>query len=115
MSTGIMSSSYTCHNFLETNAMFLEFEDALDNFRGGSSSVGDNARSFSQQLGTPTPRRLHGRIPMVIAPGVEKPIFPHVVRFSQTIGVCVRKTFPVRCLKWADSGREYIKIVKGDL
>ncbi|TYK01159.1 CACTA en-spm transposon protein [Cucumis melo var. makuwa] len=42
-------------------------------------------------------------------PWVEKPISPHAVRFSQTIGVCVRKTFPIRCLKWADVGREYIK------
>ncbi|KAA0053564.1 CACTA en-spm transposon protein [Cucumis melo var. makuwa] len=54
-------------------------------------------------------------ISMTIAPGAEKPISPHVVCFSQAIGVCVRKTFPVRCLKWADVGREYIKVVKGDL
>uniref|UniRef100_A0A9I9ELP9 CACTA en-spm transposon protein n=1 Tax=Cucumis melo TaxID=3656 RepID=A0A9I9ELP9_CUCME len=40
---------------------------------------------------------------------------PHAVRFSQAIGVCVRKTFPVHCLKWADVGREYIEVVKGDL
>uniref|UniRef100_A0A9I9E5L6 CACTA en-spm transposon protein n=1 Tax=Cucumis melo TaxID=3656 RepID=A0A9I9E5L6_CUCME len=48
-------------------------------------------------------------------PWSEKPISPHAVRFSQAIDVCVRKTFPVRCLKWADVGREYIEIVKGDL
>ncbi|KAA0066901.1 CACTA en-spm transposon protein [Cucumis melo var. makuwa] len=78
---------------------------------------------------TPTPRRraqsrllelernvaINGHIPMTIAPGAEKPISPHVVRFSQTIGVCVRKTFSVRCLKWVDVGREYIEVVKGDL
>ncbi|TYK11883.1 CACTA en-spm transposon protein [Cucumis melo var. makuwa] len=52
---------------------------------------------------------------MTIAPGAEKPISPHAVRFSQAIGVCVRKTFPVRCLKWANVGREYIEVVKGDL
>uniref|UniRef100_A0A9I9EGG5 CACTA en-spm transposon protein n=1 Tax=Cucumis melo TaxID=3656 RepID=A0A9I9EGG5_CUCME len=52
---------------------------------------------------------------MTIAPGAEKPISPHAVRFSQAIGVCVRKTFPVRCLKWTDVGREYIEVVKGDL
>ncbi|XP_050944812.1 uncharacterized protein LOC127150611 [Cucumis melo] len=52
---------------------------------------------------------------MTIAPGAEKPISPHAVRFSQAIGVCVRKTFPVRCLKLADVGREYIEVVKGDL
>uniref|UniRef100_A0A9I9E336 CACTA en-spm transposon protein n=1 Tax=Cucumis melo TaxID=3656 RepID=A0A9I9E336_CUCME len=54
-------------------------------------------------------------IPMTIAPGAKKPISPHVVRFSQVIGVWVRKTFPVRCLKWADVEREYIEVVKGDL
>ncbi|KAA0026299.1 CACTA en-spm transposon protein [Cucumis melo var. makuwa] len=83
----------------------------------------------SSQQATPTPRRraqsrllelerhvaINGRIPMTIAPGAEKPISPHAVRFSQAIGVCVRKTFPVRCLKWADVGREYIEVVKGDL
>ncbi|KAA0048153.1 reverse transcriptase [Cucumis melo var. makuwa] len=58
---------------------------------------------------------INGRIPMTIALGVEKPISPHVVCFSQAIGVFVRKTFPVRCLKWADVGREYIEVVKGDL
>ncbi|KAA0067314.1 CACTA en-spm transposon protein [Cucumis melo var. makuwa] len=42
---------------------------------------------------------VNGRIPMTIAPGVEKPISPHAVRFSQAIGMCVRKTFPVYCLK----------------
>ncbi|KAA0048279.1 CACTA en-spm transposon protein [Cucumis melo var. makuwa] len=41
----------------------------------------------------------------------------HVARLgtSQAIDMCVRKTFSVRCLKWADVGREYIKVVKGDL
>ena len=39
MSTGIMLSSYPRHNFLETDAMFLEFEDELDNFAGGLSST----------------------------------------------------------------------------
>ncbi|TYK09467.1 CACTA en-spm transposon protein [Cucumis melo var. makuwa] len=60
------------------------------------------ARSSSQQPATPTPRRcaqsrllelqrhvaINGRIPMTIAPRAEKPIFPHVVRFSQAISVC---------------------------
>ncbi|KAA0037900.1 CACTA en-spm transposon protein [Cucumis melo var. makuwa] len=115
---------------METDDMFLQFEDDLDNnIAGGSSSVGDNTAESSSQQATPTPRRraqsrllelerhvaINGRIPMTIAPGVEKPISPHVVRFSQAIDVCVRKTFPVRCLKWADVGREYIEVVKGDL
>ncbi|KAA0057398.1 CACTA en-spm transposon protein [Cucumis melo var. makuwa] len=82
--------------------MFLQFEDDLDNIAGGSSSVGDNTGSSSQQT-TPTLRR------------PEKPISPYAVRFSQVIGVCVRKTFLVHCLKWADVGKEYIEVVKGDL
>ncbi|KAL0556957.1 hypothetical protein IC582_005474 [Cucumis melo] len=120
--------SYRRSSFMETDDMFLQFEEDLDNIAGGSSSVGDNTGSSSQQT-TPTPRRraqsrllelerhvaINGRIPMTIAPGAEKPISPHAVRFSQAIGVCVRKTFPVRCLKWTDVGREYIEVVKGDL
>ncbi|KAA0060076.1 CACTA en-spm transposon protein [Cucumis melo var. makuwa] len=109
--------SYRRSNFMETDDMFLQFEDDLDNnIAGGSSSVGDNTAESSSQQATLTPRRraqsrllelerhvaINGRIPMTIAPGAEKPISPHVVRFSQAIGVCVRKTFSVRCLKWAD-------------
>uniref|UniRef100_A0A9I9E5C7 CACTA en-spm transposon protein n=1 Tax=Cucumis melo TaxID=3656 RepID=A0A9I9E5C7_CUCME len=52
---------------------------------------------------------------MTITPGAEKSISPHVVRFSQVIDVCVRKTFLIRCLKWTDIGKEYIEVVKGDL
>ncbi|KAA0037213.1 CACTA en-spm transposon protein [Cucumis melo var. makuwa] len=115
---------------METDDMFLQFEDDLDNnIAGGSSSVGDNTAGSSSQQTTPTSRRraqsrllelerhvaINGRISMTIAPGAEKPISPHAVRFSQAIGVCVRKTFPVRCLKWTDVGREYIEVVKGDL
>ncbi|KAA0048341.1 CACTA en-spm transposon protein [Cucumis melo var. makuwa] len=91
---------------METYDIFLEFEDDLDNIAGGSSSVGDNTECHVA---------INGRILMTIASEVEKPIFPHAVRFSQTIGVCVRKTFPVRCLKWANVEREYIEVVKGDL
>ncbi|KAL0544198.1 hypothetical protein IC582_019311 [Cucumis melo] len=148
MSIAIMS--YRRSNFMETDDMFLQFEDNLDNIAGGSSSVGDNTGEsknflhfnlqifhvlfsnficyyrFIEHL---TPRRraqsrllelerhvaINGRIPMTIVPGAEKPISPHTVHFSQAIGVCVRKTFSVRCLKWADVGREYIEVVKGDL
>ncbi|TYK00236.1 CACTA en-spm transposon protein [Cucumis melo var. makuwa] len=49
----IMSSSYRRNNFIETDAMFLEFEDDLDNMVGGSSSVGDNTVST---LGVRAPR-----------------------------------------------------------
>ncbi|KAL0546726.1 hypothetical protein IC582_016638 [Cucumis melo] len=54
MSTSIMS--YQRNNLLETDAIFLEFEDDLDNLARGSSSVGDNARS-SQPPVTLTPRK----------------------------------------------------------
>ncbi|TYK10969.1 CACTA en-spm transposon protein [Cucumis melo var. makuwa] len=98
-----MSSSYPRNNFMEMDVMFLEFEDDLDNIVGGSSSMGDNTESSSQQPVTPTPKRraqsrllelerhvaINGRIPMTIAPGAEKPIFPHAVRFSQAISVFV--------------------------
>ncbi|TYK20270.1 CACTA en-spm transposon protein [Cucumis melo var. makuwa] len=96
-------STTLCHSyaFLETDAMFLDFTNDLDNLTGGSSSVGDNS--------------FNGRISMTIATGMDKPISLYVVRFSQTIGMCVRKTFPVRCLKWTNVGREYIEVVKGDL
>ncbi|KAA0034937.1 CACTA en-spm transposon protein [Cucumis melo var. makuwa] len=97
----VMSSSYPCNNFLEMDTMFLKFANNLDNLTGGSSSVGDNSAN--------------GRIPMTTVPGMEKPIYPHAVRFSQAIGVYVRKTFSVRCLKWADVGREYTEVVKTDL
>uniref|UniRef100_A0A1S4DZ93 CACTA en-spm transposon protein n=1 Tax=Cucumis melo TaxID=3656 RepID=A0A1S4DZ93_CUCME len=120
---------YARNNFLETDVMFLEFEDDLDNLAGGSSSVGDNAGSSSQPPATQTPRRrvqsrllelechvvVYGCIPMMIAPGAEMPIFPYAIRFSQAIGVCVQKTFFVCYLKWADIDREYIEVVKGNL
>ncbi|KAA0046169.1 CACTA en-spm transposon protein [Cucumis melo var. makuwa] len=86
--------------------MFLEFKDDLDNIARGSSFVGDNAERHIA---------INGRIPMTIAPGAEKAISSYVVCFSQAIGVCMRKIFYVYCLKWADVGREYIEVVKGDL
>uniref|UniRef100_A0A9I9ECQ0 CACTA en-spm transposon protein n=1 Tax=Cucumis melo TaxID=3656 RepID=A0A9I9ECQ0_CUCME len=95
--------SYPRNNFMEMDDMFLEFEDNLDNIAGGLSSVGDNTGSSSQQHATPTPRR---RVQFR---------FLELERHVAAIGVCVRRTFPVRCLKWADVGREYIEVVKGDL
>ncbi|TYK27647.1 CACTA en-spm transposon protein [Cucumis melo var. makuwa] len=92
---------------METDDMFLQFEDDLDNnIAGESSSVGNNTERHVA---------INRCIPMTIALGAEKPISPHAVRFSQAIGVCVQKIFPVRCLKWADVRREYIEVVKGDL
>uniref|UniRef100_A0A9I9EJ70 CACTA en-spm transposon protein n=1 Tax=Cucumis melo TaxID=3656 RepID=A0A9I9EJ70_CUCME len=114
--------SYRRSNFMETDDMFLQFEDDLDNIAGGSSFMGDNTGSFSQQT-TPTPRRraqsrllelerhiaINGRIPMTIASGAEKLISPHAVRFNQAIGVCVRKIFSVRYLKWATLGENTLR------
>ncbi|TYK24037.1 CACTA en-spm transposon protein [Cucumis melo var. makuwa] len=122
-------SSYPQNNILETNNMFLEFENDLDNLAGGSSLVGDNSGSSTQPPATPTPRRrvqsrlleleryvvVNECILMTIAHGAEKHISPHVIRFSQAISVCVRKIFPVSCLKWVDVGREYIEVIKGNL
>ncbi|KAA0037142.1 CACTA en-spm transposon protein [Cucumis melo var. makuwa] len=73
---------------METDDIFLQFEDDLNNIAGGSSSVGDNTGSSSQQT-TPTPRRraqsqlleleghvaINGRIPMTIAPGAGEAYF----------------------------------------
>ncbi|KAA0060291.1 CACTA en-spm transposon protein [Cucumis melo var. makuwa] len=78
-------------SFDETDVMFLEFAKDLNNPTGWSSSVDDNSDESNE------------------------PISPHVVRFSQAIGVCVRKTFPVHCLRWANIGGEYIEVIKGDL
>ncbi|TYK05495.1 CACTA en-spm transposon protein [Cucumis melo var. makuwa] len=123
-------SSFARTNFLKTDAMFLEFVDNLSNHMRGSSSVGDNSEGSSSQPSTTlTLRRCvqsrhleleryvatNERILMMIAPSAEKHIFPHVICFSQAIGVCVRKAFPIRCLKSADVGREYIGVVKCDL
>ncbi|KAA0046958.1 CACTA en-spm transposon protein [Cucumis melo var. makuwa] len=112
-------SSFACNNFLETDAMFLEFAEGLDNLAGSSF----------QPSTTPTPRRRsqsrlleleryvagNGRVSMTIAPSAEKPISPHVVCFNKAVDMCVRKTFLVRCLQWVDTGREYIEVVKADL
>ncbi|KAA0062721.1 CACTA en-spm transposon protein [Cucumis melo var. makuwa] len=95
---------------METDDMFLQFEDDLDNnIAGGSSSVGDNTVST---LGVRAPRCNKWAHSDDDRPGAEKPISPHAVRFNQAIGVCVQKKFPVRCLKWADVGREYIEVVR---
>ncbi|KAA0038203.1 uncharacterized protein E6C27_scaffold270G00390 [Cucumis melo var. makuwa] len=72
---------------------------------GGSSLVGDNSsesnNGTSQPSATLTSRR-HAQSRLL---KLER----------QAISVCVRKTFLIRCLKWADVGREYFEIVKGDL
>ncbi|KAA0033050.1 CACTA en-spm transposon protein [Cucumis melo var. makuwa] len=109
--------------------MFLKFVKMLNNPTGGSSLVGDNSADTSQPSATSTPKRrvqsrlleleryvaANGQILMTIVLGAKKPISPHAICFSQEIGVCVRKTFFVRCLKWAGVGREYIEVVKTDL
>ncbi|KAA0041912.1 CACTA en-spm transposon protein [Cucumis melo var. makuwa] len=95
--------------FDETDAMFLEFVEDLNNHAGGSSLMGKNLgelngmkRAQSRLLELKYYVHANGRISMLIVPDVEKPILPHAIRFSQAIGVCVRNTFSVRCLKWTD-------------
>ncbi|KAA0026099.1 CACTA en-spm transposon protein [Cucumis melo var. makuwa] len=115
--------------FDETYAMFLELGKDLNNNVGGSSSMGDNSdESLETTQPSSTPRCVQSRllklewnvhangiILMSIAFGEEEPISPYAIWFSQAIDVCVRKTFLIYCLRWADVGREYIEIVKGDL
>ncbi|TYK18561.1 CACTA en-spm transposon protein [Cucumis melo var. makuwa] len=92
-------SSFSCA-FLEMDAVFLEFTEDLDNPERGSSLVDDNSGT-SQPFVTPTLKRhaqsrlleleryveANGQILMTIAPGVEKPISPHVVCFRKYIEV----------------------------
>ncbi|KAA0054483.1 CACTA en-spm transposon protein [Cucumis melo var. makuwa] len=131
MSISTMSSFPSC--FDETDAMFFEYTEDLDNSAEGSSSVGDDSdesnNGTSRLSATLTSRRrvqsrllelkcyvaANGRILMSISPDAEKPILPHDVHFNQAIGVCVRKTFLVHCLKWANISREYIEVVKSNL
>ncbi|KAA0033005.1 CACTA en-spm transposon protein [Cucumis melo var. makuwa] len=108
MSTSIMSSFPS--SFEETNQMFIEFGMDI-NIAKGLSSADENSAESTQP--PPTPRRsqqsrlleleryvhTNGRIPMSIALGAKKPISPHAVRFSQAIGMCVRRTFPVCCFR----------------
>ncbi|TYK02142.1 CACTA en-spm transposon protein [Cucumis melo var. makuwa] len=85
---GTMSSFLS--GFEETDALFFKFDDAFNNM-GGSSFVGDT-----------------------LASRVEKPISLHVVLFHNTIGVCMRDTFLVCYLKWANVPPEYIEVVNQD-
>uniref|UniRef100_A0A9I9EKJ1 CACTA en-spm transposon protein n=1 Tax=Cucumis melo TaxID=3656 RepID=A0A9I9EKJ1_CUCME len=96
MSTGT-KSSFPCTNFLETDAIFLEFANDLDNLAGGSSSVDDNSESTSQPSATPTTKRhvqsrllelecyvaANGQVLMTITADAEKPISPHIHRSLQ--------------------------------
>ncbi|KAA0053185.1 CACTA en-spm transposon protein [Cucumis melo var. makuwa] len=70
-------------DFDETTVMFLKFIEDLNSPTGESPLVDDN-----------------------LAPSAKKPILPHTIWFNQAIGVCVRKTFSVHYLRWADVGRE---------
>ncbi|KAA0065615.1 wall-associated receptor kinase-like 10 [Cucumis melo var. makuwa] len=82
---------------------------------GDTNICGGDVRKHSRLLELDFYVHANGRISMSIAPGAEEPILPHVVRFSQTIDMCVKKTFLVCCLRWAYVRREYIEVVKGDL
>uniref|UniRef100_A0A9I9EEU4 CACTA en-spm transposon protein n=1 Tax=Cucumis melo TaxID=3656 RepID=A0A9I9EEU4_CUCME len=88
--------------FDETDAIFFKFIEDLNNFVEGSSSVDDNLGESN--VSTPGVGALCSRQwedSMSITSDVEKPISPHVVRFSQAIS--------------ANVGREYIEVVKDDL
>ena len=142
MSTSTMSLFFI--NFQEIDDMFLEFDDILNNDNARSSSVGDTSGQscyFDYNLrikffvsldgAQPTlPKRLqhslniklkryvhkNGKILITITLGSKKSISLHVILcFSNTIGVCVRDTFPVRYLRWIDVPPEYIEVVKGSL
>ncbi|KAA0065343.1 CACTA en-spm transposon protein [Cucumis melo var. makuwa] len=104
-------SSFPCTNFLETDAIFLEFVDDLDNLAGGSSSVDDNSESTSQPSATPTTKRhaqsrlleleryvaANGQVLMTITPDAEKPISPYIHRSLQLgdMRVC---SLSIKCL-----------------
>ncbi|TYK23718.1 CACTA en-spm transposon protein [Cucumis melo var. makuwa] len=77
------------NGFNETDALFYFATDMFNN-AGGTSSMSDTS-------------------------GVDKPISPHVVRFSNTIGVLTQDTFSVRFIKWAYVTSDYIEVVKGNL
>ncbi|TYK28916.1 CACTA en-spm transposon protein [Cucumis melo var. makuwa] len=115
-------------DFNEIDTMFLKFVEDLNNPVEGSSSMDKNLgtaqpyptsslsrRAQSRLLELERYVHANGRIPMSIALGVENPTLIHAVCFNHAIGVWVRKTFSVCCLRWADVEREYIKVVKGDL
>ncbi|KAA0061313.1 gamma-aminobutyrate transaminase POP2 [Cucumis melo var. makuwa] len=80
-------SSFPRTNFLETDAMFLKFADDLDNLLGGR-------RSFSQPSVTSTPRRR-----------VQSRLLELERYFT------ANRWIPMMIAP----GREYIKVVKGDL
>ncbi|TYK20926.1 CACTA en-spm transposon protein [Cucumis melo var. makuwa] len=114
-------------NFNKIDVMFLKFAKDLDNPAGGSSLVNENSgesndtycsticdftsgrRGHFRLLELERYVHVNGMILMSINSGVEKLILLHVVRFHQTIDVCVQKKFPVRCLKWMDVGQEHIE------
>ncbi|KAA0042998.1 CACTA en-spm transposon protein [Cucumis melo var. makuwa] len=80
--TGTMSPFSS--DFIETDAMFLEFANDLDNPVGGSSLVSNNygRRVQSRLLEMECYVAANGWIMMTIAPDTEKPIFSHTVCFS---------------------------------
>ncbi|KAA0054734.1 (R)-mandelonitrile lyase 1-like [Cucumis melo var. makuwa] len=72
-------------------------------------------RQHSQNLEFDRYIKKNGKILISIVLGGDKPISPHVIRFSNTIGVLTRDTFSIHYLKWADVPPEYIEVVKGGL
>ncbi|TYK22188.1 CACTA en-spm transposon protein [Cucumis melo var. makuwa] len=102
LSVGGTISSFPS-KFDKTNVMFLKLLEDLNNSVAGSSSVGDNSDEFNEETTQPslTPRRYAQS------------------RFLElefyVIDMCLRKIFPLCCLRWVDVGREYIEVVKGNV
>ncbi|KAA0051730.1 CACTA en-spm transposon protein [Cucumis melo var. makuwa] len=91
------SMSSFLRNFEETYQIFLEFDGDLNTARG-SSSMHNNFETTQPSLTSRS--RAQSRL----------------LKFeSNAIGVCIRKTFLVHCLRWANIGREYIEAVKDNL
>ncbi|KAA0050211.1 (R)-mandelonitrile lyase 1-like [Cucumis melo var. makuwa] len=91
----------------ESHDLFLKFDDTFNN--EGSSSEGDTSdgsqptytsrrHQHSRNLELKRYVQKNGKIP-IHRLGADKPILPHPVRFSNTIGVLTRDTFPDCCLK----------------
>ncbi|KAA0054945.1 CACTA en-spm transposon protein [Cucumis melo var. makuwa] len=103
-------------DFDESNDLF-DFNAKEFNTVSGTSSVGDTSDVSTPRTSSWIYRYVaqNGNILISSAPGQDKPISPHVIRFSNTIGVLTRDTFLVCFLKLADVTSEYIELIKDDL
>ncbi|TYK24203.1 CACTA en-spm transposon protein [Cucumis melo var. makuwa] len=109
------SSSQEMHS-REVSELRASLECSQSKFEEQRSELEEAKRLIEEQRKTcGVVRRWRLWIPMSIALGAKKPISSHTVQFSQAIGVCVRHTFSICYLRWADVRREYIEVVKGDV